>query len=182
MKSWRLVMKFKLNFDAMIFAGEVFQCILCGPGDDFFTEKEKEILNKLQFALFSESKFWDATENGMYDYLTYIGACIRKNGTYYFRMVEAWNFLFNFVVKYKELISPMSGKIKKFCEDRFNKDKVLNAIDDAITMGLFRFRYFFKYFRHFRYYRRISLKQALNRNHKLRSSIQKLKDSINDVD
>lgn len=47
-------MKFKLNFDAMIFAGEVFQCVLCGPGDDFFTEKEKDVLNRLQ----SSQRHW----------------------------------------------------------------------------------------------------------------------------
>ena len=35
-------MKYELNSDAMVFAGEVFQCILAGPGDDFFNEEEKK--------------------------------------------------------------------------------------------------------------------------------------------
>lgn len=175
-------MKFKLNFDAMIFAGEVFQCVLCGPGDDFFTEEEKDVLNKLQSSLFTESQFGDDGGNGKFDYLTYIGANIRKNGVYYFRMVEAWNFLFGFIMKYKEVINPMSKKIKGFCKDRYNKDKVLNAIDDAITMGLFYPQHFFKYFGHFRYYRRSSIKKALEQNHRLKWSIQKLTHHINDVD
>lgn len=175
-------MKFKLNFDAMIFSGEVFQCVLCGPGDDFFTEEEKDVLNRLQSSLFTESKFWDAPRNGMCDYLTYIGANIRKNGVYYFRMVEAWNFLFSFIVKYKEVINPMSKKIIGFCKDRYNKDKVLNAIDDAITMGLFYPQHFFKYFGHFLYYRRSSIKKALGQNRRLKESIQKLTHNINDVD
>ena len=175
-------MKFKLNFDAMIFAGEVFQCVLCGSGDDFFTDEEKDIFNKLQISLFNESQFGDDGGNGKLDYLTYIGANIKKNGVYYFRMVEAWNFLFGFIMKYKEMISPMSKKIKSFCKDRYNKDKVLNAIDDAITMGLFSPIYFFKYLGYFRYYRRSSIKQALKRNRSLRDAIQKMIDGTNDVD
>ena len=146
------------------------------------TEEEKDVLNRLESSLFTESKFWDAPRNGMCDYLTYIGANIRKNGVYYFRMVEAWNFLFSFIVKYKEVINPMSKKIKGFCKDRYNKDKVLNAIDDAITMGLFYPQHFFKYFGHFLYYRRSSIKKALERNRRLKESIQKLTHNINDVD
>lgn len=175
-------MKYELNFDAMIFAGEVFQCILAGPGDDFFTDEEKDTLNKLQIFLFNESQFGDDGGNGKFDYLTYIGANIRENGVYYFRMVESWNFLFNFIMKYKEMISPMSKKIKSFCKDRYNKDKVLNAIDDAITMGLFSPLYFFKYLGHFRYYHRSSIKRASKRNHALRNVIQKMMDRTNDVD
>lgn len=169
-------MKYELNFDAMVFAGEVFQCILAGPGDDFFNEEEKNILNKLQISLFNESQFGDDSGDGKFDYLTYIGANIRKKGVYYFRMVEPWNFLFGFIMKYKEMINPMSKKIKLFCKDKYNKDKVLNAIDDAITIGLFNPLYFFKYLGHFRYYRHSSIKQTLKRNHALRNVIQKIID------
>ena len=85
-------------------------------------------------------------------------------------------------MKYKEMISPMSKKIKSFCKDKYNKDKVLNAIDDAVTMGLFSPLYFFKYLGHFRYYRRSSIKQASKRNHALRNVIQKMINRTNDVD
>lgn len=73
-------MKYELNFDAMVFAGEVFQCLLAGPGDDFFNEEEKNILNKLQISLFNESQFGDDSGDGKFDYLTYIGANIKKMG------------------------------------------------------------------------------------------------------
>lgn len=79
-------------------------------------------------------------------------------------------------MKHKEMINPMSKKIKLFCKDKYNKDKVLNAIDDAITMGLFSPLYFFKYLGHFRYYRHSSIKQTLKRNHALRNVIQKIID------
>ena len=130
-------MKFKLNFDAMIFAGEVFQCVLCGPGDDFFTEEEKDVLNRLESSLFTESKFWDAPRNGMCDYLTYIGANIRKNGVYYFRMVEAWNFLFSFIVKYKEVINPMSKKLKDFVKIGITKIKFSTPLMTQLLWGFF---------------------------------------------
>ena len=139
-------------------------------------KKKKNILNKLQISLFNESQFGDDGGDGKFNYLTYIGANIRKNGVYYFRMVESWNFLFGFIMKHKEMINPMSKKIKLFCKDKYNKDKVLNAIDDAITIGLFNPLYFFKYLGHFRHYRRSSIKQTLKRNHTLRNAIQKIID------
>ena len=130
----------------------------------------------MQISLFNESQFGDDGGDGKFNYLTYIGANIRKNGVYYFRMVESWNFLFGFIMKHKEMINPMSKKIKLFCKDKYNKDKVLNAIDDAITIGLFNPLYFFKYLGHFRHYRRSSIKQTLKRNHTLRNAIQKIID------
>ena len=171
-------MKYELNFDAMIFAGEVFQCILAGPGDDFFTDEEKNTLSRLQILLFNESQFGDDGRNGKFDYLTYIGANIRKNGVYYFRMVEAWKYLFSFIMKYKEIISPLSQKIKSFCKGKYNKDKVLNAIDDAITMGLFSPIYFFKYHRHFKYYHRCSIGKALKKNQALIDVLQNVSKNV----
>ena len=171
-------MKYELNFDAMIFAGEVFQCILAGPGDDFFTDEEKNTLSRLQILLFNESQFGDDGGNGKFDYLTYIGANIRKNGVYYFRMVEAWKYLFSFIMKYKEIISPLSQKIKSFCKGRYNKDKVLNAIDDAITMGLFSPIYFFKYHGHFKYYHRCSIGKALKKNQALIDVFQNVSKNV----
>ena len=171
-------MKYELNFDAMIFAGEVFQCILAGPGDDFFTDEEKNTLSRLQILLFNESQFGDDGGNGKFDYLTYIGANIRKNGVYYFRMVEAWKYLFSFIMKYKEIISPLSQKIKSFCKGRYNKDKVLNAIDDAITMGLFSPIYFFKYHGHFKYYHRCSIRKVLKKNQALIDVFQNVSKNV----
>ena len=171
-------MKYELNFDAMIFAGEVFQCILAGPGDDFFTDEEKNTLSRLQVLLFNESQFGDDEGNGKFDYLTYIGANIRKNSVYYFRMVEAWKYLFSFIMKYKEIISPLSQKIKSFCKGRYNKDKVLNAIDDAITMGLFSPIYFFKYYRHFKYYHRCSIGKVLKKNQALIDVLQNVSKNV----
>lgn len=43
-------------------------------------KKKKNILNKLQISLFNESQFGDDGGDGKFDYLTYIGANIKKMG------------------------------------------------------------------------------------------------------
>lgn len=59
-------MKYELNFDAMVFAGEVFQCLLAGPGDDFFNEEEKKtsLINcKFPFLMKASSVMTVGTES-----------------------------------------------------------------------------------------------------------------------
>ena len=157
------VNKFELNFDAMIFAGEVLQFLHYGS-DDFFSEEEQNLSYKLCTKIFEQAQFGPDPDNYKFQYFSFIGRNIRRKSVYFYRVPEAWSFVFNFIVEHKTELSPLAHKIDKWCKDDGNQNFVLAAIDDAITLGLFRPWNFIRYACFFKNYKRVSIKKAKKAN------------------
>lgn len=153
------VNKFELNFDAMIFAGEVLQFLHYGS-DDFFSEEEQNLSFELCTKIFEQAHFGPDLDNYKFQYFSFIGRNIRRKSVYFYRVPEAWSFVFNFVVEHKTELSPLAHKIDKWCKDDGNQNFVLAAIDDAITLGLLRPWNVIRYFCFFKNYKRVSVKKA----------------------